>query len=127
MNADTTTKKNQKQAAEEELRRPKTTRVKLGQGGRIVLPAEFRHALGMEEGDTLFVHLRDDGIEVQTPDANFNRIEAIARQYIPEGVSLVDQLLALRREEAEHEEEEIQKHLRYAAERKQRDQEQGRE
>lgn len=104
-----------------------TVRVKLGQGGRIVLPAEFRHALGMEEGDTLFIHLREDGIEIQTPDANFNRIEVIARQYIPEGVSLVDQLLALRREEAEQEEEEIQKHLRYAAERKQRDQEQGQE
>lgn len=125
MTSETTTK--QTLASQGKPFRSKTARVKLGQGGRIVLPAEFRHALGMEEGDTLFIHLREDGIEIQTPDANFNRIEAIARQYIPEGVSLVDQLLALRREEAEQEEEEIQKHLRYAAERKQRDQEQGQE
>lgn len=94
-----------------------TLRVKLGQGGRIVLPAEFRHELGMEEGDTLFVHLREDGIEIQTPDANFKRIQESVRQYVPEGVSLVDELFKMRREEFQREEEDLQYHLEQLAKR----------
>lgn len=118
MSADTTTEKNQ-QTSEEEPFRPKTERVKLGQGGRIVLPAEFRHALGMKEGDNLFVHLREGVIELMTAEANFKRIQERARQWAPEGVSLVDELFKMRREEARKEEEELQYHLEQIAKRKQ--------
>ncbi|HLI52226.1 MAG TPA: AbrB/MazE/SpoVT family DNA-binding domain-containing protein [Thermomicrobiaceae bacterium] len=119
MSADTTTKKVQKQSPEEEPFRPKTARVKLGQGGRIVLPAEFRHALGMEEGDTLFLHLRKGYIEVSTPESTMLRIQEEVRKYVPEGVSLVDELFKMRRDEARREEEEAQYYREQMAKRKQ--------
>ena len=37
-------------------------KTKLGQGGRIVLPAEFRKALGVKTGDELILSLKDDEV-----------------------------------------------------------------
>jgi AbrB family looped-hinge helix DNA binding protein len=81
----------------------RTTKVRIGPDGRIVVPASFRETLGIKEGDTLFASLDDGEIHLLTIPAAVRRAQALVRRYVPEGVSLVDELLAERRREAEGE------------------------
>lgn len=78
-------------------------RVKIGEGGRVVIPAEFRKALGLCVGDTVVVQLVDGEIHIFTVDHAIDRVQAWVRSFIPEGRSLVDELIAERRAEAERE------------------------
>ncbi|MBK6768199.1 MAG: AbrB/MazE/SpoVT family DNA-binding domain-containing protein [Ardenticatenales bacterium] len=78
-----------------------TTR--LGANGRIVLPAAYRKALGLAQGDELVLTLEDDALRIMSLNAAIRRAQAIVRQYIPEGTRLSDELLADRRVEAAHE------------------------
>lgn len=76
---------------------------KLGANGRIVLPAAYRKALGVAQGDELVLTLEDDALRIMSLDAAIRRAQAIVRQYIPEGARLSDELLADRRLETAHE------------------------
>ncbi len=78
-------------------------RVKVTDGGRIVIPAEFRRELGICVGDTVLVRLVDGELQVFTPRQGIKRAQEIVRKYVPEGVSLVDELIAERRAEAARE------------------------
>jgi AbrB family looped-hinge helix DNA binding protein len=80
-----------------------SVRVRLGPEGRVVIPAAFRESLGLKEGDVLFARLEDGEIVLLTPEAAMLRAQAIVRQFVPEGVSLVDELIEERRREAERE------------------------
>jgi AbrB family looped-hinge helix DNA binding protein len=77
------------------------TMTKLGEGGRLVIPSEYRKALGVETGDELVLVLEDKSIRVTTPKEGIRRAQAIIRSYIPEGVSLSEELIAERRQESE--------------------------
>ena len=76
---------------------------KLGEGGRLVIPAEYRRELGVETGDELVLLLEDRSIRVLTPREAIRRAQAIIRSYIPEGPRLSDELIEDRRREAERE------------------------
>jgi AbrB family looped-hinge helix DNA binding protein len=76
---------------------------KLGEGGRLVIPAEYRRELGVETGDELVLLLEDQSIRVLTPREAIRRAQAIIRSYIPEGPRLSDELIEDRRREAERE------------------------
>ena len=78
-----------------------TTR--LGAGGRLVIPARFRKALGVTTGDKLIVELEDGELRILTQREAIKRAQGILRKYIPEGRSLVDELIQERREEAARE------------------------
>jgi AbrB family looped-hinge helix DNA binding protein len=82
-----------------------SARVRLGPEGRIVIPAAFRESLGLKEGDVLFARLEEGEIVLLTPEAAMLRAQAIVRQFVPEGVSLVEELLEERRREAKREAE----------------------
>lgn len=82
---------------------PTTTRIKLGPDGRVVIPAPFREALGLKEGQVLIASMEDGEVHLLTIPAAVRRAQAIVRKYVPEGVSLVDELIADRRREAEEE------------------------
>lgn len=73
---------------------------KLGEGGRLVIPAEYRRALGVETGDDLVLILEDQSLRVLTPHEAIKRAQALVRSYIPEGRSLSDELIAERRRES---------------------------
>lgn len=83
--------------------RPAPMRLRLGPDGRIVIPAPFREALGLSEGDTLIGSVSDGELHLLTRQAAVRRAQAIVRQFVPEGVSLVDELLEDRRREVERE------------------------
>jgi len=75
-------------------------KIKIGPDGRVVIPASFRDALGLDEGDVLFARMESGEIHLLTPKAAAQRARAIVRQFVPEGVSLVDELIEDRRREA---------------------------
>jgi len=79
-------------------------KVKLGPDGRVVVPAPFREALGLKEGDTLIASAEQGKLSFLTIPAAVRRAQEMLRQFVPEGVSLVDELIQDRRREVEEEE-----------------------
>ncbi len=75
-----------------------SVKLRVGPDGRIVVPAAFREAVGVKEGDVFFARLENGEIHLLTPRAASVRASAIIRQFVPEGVSLVDELIAERRQ-----------------------------
>ena len=72
----------------------------MGQGGRVVIPGEYRRRLGLRSGDEIIMHLDDEGLHLYTPAQAVARAQALVRRYVPEGRSLSDELISERREEA---------------------------
>ena len=79
-------------------------KVKLGPDGRVVVPAAFREALGLKEGDTLIASAGAGELKLMTIPAAVRRAQEMLREFVPEGVSLVDELIEDRRREVEDEE-----------------------
>lgn len=74
---------------------------KLGEGGRLVIPVEYRKALGVDTGDELVLVLEERTMRVLTPREAIRRAQALVRSYIPEGRSLSEELISERRRESE--------------------------
>lgn len=85
------------------MRNMQIVRTKVTQGGRIVIPADLRKQLGIEIGANVNLELQADSLKVSTGHAALRRIQNSLKGRIPEGVSLVDELIADRRREAENE------------------------
>lgn len=75
-------------------------RGKIVSGGRLQLPADLRRQLGLSEGDTLQIEVVDGEIRLLPMHAAIKRIQERMRKYVPDGVSLVEELIADRRREA---------------------------
>ena len=83
---------------------PVLVRTAIGPGGRVVIPAAYRKALEVEEGDYIVMQMDGDELRVVNDEKEFERARAVLAKYVPEGVSLVDELIADRRREAAAEE-----------------------
>jgi len=82
-------------------------RVRIAPGGRVVIPAAFRKALGVEVGDSVVIELKDDELRLRSRQAAIKKVQAMVRNCLPDdGRSLADELIAERREEAAREERE---------------------
>lgn len=75
--------------------------VVIGRKGRVVVPAAIRHQLGIDEGSELMARVEGDGIVLEPRSAALGRLQALVRAAVPDGVSLVDELIAERRDEAQ--------------------------
>lgn len=82
---------------------PQKAKLKMTANGRVVIPAEFRKALGVTQGGELILSWEDDGLRIATIKQNLERAQRHARQYAKPGVSVVDEFLAERREAAKRE------------------------
>ena len=80
--------------------------VKVGPAGRVMIPMAYIEALGLREGDDLQLELAEDELRIVPKEVAITRVQDLVRQYVPDGVSLVDQLIAERRREAAAEEED---------------------
>ena len=78
-------------------------RVKIVDGGKLVIPAAMRRELGISTGDTVLVDVDGGELRVRSVSRAIERARAILRKYVPEGVSVADELIADRRREAERE------------------------
>lgn len=77
-----------------------TIMVSLGQNGRLVIPAPFRRALGIEAGDELVLSLDEGQLRISTREQAIARAQEGVRQRVRGDVSLVDELIKERRVEA---------------------------
>jgi AbrB family looped-hinge helix DNA binding protein len=73
---------------------------KVAEGGRIVLPAEYRRALGIQIGDEVVLRLEAEGVRILTRHQAIRDAQAIIQRYVPAERSLVDELIEERRREA---------------------------
>lgn len=76
--------------------------VKIIDGGKLIIPAAFRRKLGIDTGDTVVIELGEDGLHVRSLSSAVRRAQEIVREFVPDDVSLADDLIAERRVEAEH-------------------------
>ncbi len=75
--------------------------VKVAEGGRLVIPVEYRRALGLEPGGEVIIRMEDGELRIVTRAEAVRRAQEKVRQHIKKGRSLVDELSAERRSEAE--------------------------
>jgi AbrB family looped-hinge helix DNA binding protein len=80
--------------------------VRVGPQGRLVIPVELRKALELEPGEVLVGRVEDKRLVLERRAAVLERLQARVAAAVPEGVSLVDELIAERREEARRESED---------------------
>lgn len=73
--------------------------VVLGQQGRLVIPADVRGLLGLQPGDRLHLHADAQRLVLERADGAVKALRALGKA-LPPGRSLVDELLAERRDEA---------------------------
>ena len=78
-------------------------RVRIGTNGRFVIPLEYRRALGVSEGDEVFVRFVEGEMRVSTVDTGIKYAQSLVRRYVPEDSHLVDELIQERRDSAEKE------------------------
>jgi AbrB family looped-hinge helix DNA binding protein len=75
----------------------------VAENGRLVIPAAIRRALGLESGGDVILRLEKDELRILTKRQQLARAKAMIRRHIPEGRSLVDELIRERREAAKRE------------------------
>jgi AbrB family looped-hinge helix DNA binding protein len=73
---------------------------RIAAGGRIVIPARLREELGLHTGDRVILDVDDGDLRVRPLDAAIRRAQELVTEYVPAGVSLADELIRERREEA---------------------------
>lgn len=78
---------------------------KIGPGGRVLISPSLLKTVGLREGSDVQVVADKNEIRIIPRDAVIARIQDLVAQYVPEGVSLVDELIAERRREAAREEQ----------------------
>ncbi len=73
---------------------------KMGKGGRIVIPVEYRRALEIAEGDDVLVALHDGEVRIQAIHGAVRRAQRIVERFVPADRDLVSELIRNRRDEA---------------------------
>lgn len=70
----------------------------IAEGGRVVIPASYRRALGVHPGDQVVLRLEDGEVRITSRAQARRRARDYVRSLLPKGVSLVEELIQERRE-----------------------------
>jgi len=73
--------------------------ITIAEGGRIVIPAGYRKALGVRPGDEVVLRMADGEIRITSRAQARRRAREYVRSLVPKGVSLADELIRERRED----------------------------
>jgi AbrB family looped-hinge helix DNA binding protein len=73
-------------------------RMRVNENGRIVIPASFRKALGIQKGDEVVLRVEDDEVRISTVKSRVRQAQKMVRRYLKPGKSLSSELIAERRE-----------------------------
>lgn len=60
-------------------------RVRIIEGGKLIIPAPLRRELGLATGDTVLLHIKDGELRVRSLNQALARAQAILRPHVPEG------------------------------------------
>jgi len=74
-----------------------TWRARVTAAGRIVIPAAVLREVGLEVGEAVVVRIEDGEIRIVGVRQAVSKAQEIVRHHVPNGRSLVDELLAERR------------------------------
>jgi antitoxin component of MazEF toxin-antitoxin module len=75
--------------------------VRIEAGGRLTIPQALLDELDLSEGDAVVLEVEGGELRLRSQRHVIAEIQALVRQYVPEGASLADELIAERRHEAE--------------------------
>ncbi|HZF95235.1 MAG TPA: AbrB/MazE/SpoVT family DNA-binding domain-containing protein [Allosphingosinicella sp.] len=78
-------------------------RGRLVSGGRLQIPARLRRELQLKDGDAVIMETVDGELRVRAYRDVLADVRTRLRKYVPEGVSLAEELIADRRAEAARE------------------------
>jgi bifunctional DNA-binding transcriptional regulator/antitoxin component of YhaV-PrlF toxin-antitoxin module len=84
----------------------------LGPKGRVLLPADLREAMGLEEGDVITAWLKDGEVRMHSHLHGLRKIQVEASSLAKGSAYASDELIAERRAEAAKDEQETQRRLR---------------
>lgn len=85
-----------------------TYSAKIIKGGKIVIPAELRRELGFAEGDRLVLEREGEALVIKSYRQIVREVQEAFRPFKPQdGSSLVDELIAERRKEAQQEDADL--------------------
>jgi AbrB family looped-hinge helix DNA binding protein len=73
--------------------------VRIGQNGRLVIPARLRRALGIEPGDEVLLRLEEGSLRIVSRTEALRRAQRRVREIVGKGARLSDELIAMRRAE----------------------------
>ncbi len=79
--------------------------VTIGKQGQLVIPAELRRSLGLQEGDQLIAREEEGRLVLEKPEIIGQQLKALFA-HLPASKSLADELIAERRDAAKKEAEE---------------------
>jgi AbrB family looped-hinge helix DNA binding protein len=82
---------------------PTESVTRINENGRVVIPASFRRALGIQPGDTIVLRIENDELRMTTLRQRLAKARQIVRRHVPATTSLVDELIAERRMAARRE------------------------
>jgi AbrB family looped-hinge helix DNA binding protein len=77
----------------------KAVHVRLGDNGRVVIPAAFRRHLGLKPGDPLVLRLDENGTTIESRRAAVRAAQPMIRERVPKGELLTERLFEMRRAE----------------------------
>jgi AbrB family looped-hinge helix DNA binding protein len=76
---------------------------RINENGRVVIPASFRRALGIQSGDTVVLRIENDELRITSLRQRLAKAQQLVHKHVPSSTSLVDELIAERREAARRE------------------------
>jgi AbrB family looped-hinge helix DNA binding protein len=79
------------------------TRLRVNEKGRVVIPASFRKALGINVGDEVLLRVEDNELRIATLKGRLQRAQKLVRKHVRPGTSLVDELISERQKESRRE------------------------
>jgi AbrB family looped-hinge helix DNA binding protein len=79
------------------------SRLRVNENGRVVIPASFRKALGINPGDEIVLRIEDNELRITTLKHRVERAQRRIRRYVKPGRSLAEELIAERREAVKRE------------------------
>ena len=68
------------------------TRQRVNENGRVVIPASFRKALGINIGDEVVLRMEDDELRITTLKRRVERAQRLVRKHVKRGTSLVERV-----------------------------------
>ena len=85
---------------------------KLGEGRRVAIPAEVCEEFGLQPGAPLAIKVHEDSLQLVPYEQIIREVQAAFAPYKQPGVSVVDELIRERREEAARENREAEEWMR---------------
>lgn len=76
---------------------PRHEKLKLGEGGRVVIPAAMREQMGVKPGDMLIAHVENGELRLISRRMALRQVQESLAKYKKPGESIVDEFLAERR------------------------------